>query len=560
MQPRRVFGSAEHTPHHGIWRSLGALVCGIVSACVHISQDEGLSFNGGPSSEPSADASPRSSARSIELDISSEQVAPGDTVTIEIRVKPKTAHDVQLLLTTDSVGAFLDHSRLTTDETGRAEVTLSVTNEASSVTVQATSGEATARVTVEVSKTPTATLRIRPDYRGRRSVPGYWITLSNDADCSDESRYWSEDAEHVDAFEDLIVENYLATAPLTVHARIESYAFGCQSGIDLSPAHPNIIDLLLVDRPLQLEELELSLGLNLTSDLSQQLDTLVQQMTAAFRTPSAEEEPATDVDTLLDQMAAHSQEPEQFLAWRHGYGWDRRLESALTTQGAEVGLSSRVRRWLEGGAALLTSERAFVGRVYSGTTPKKAWFELEQVQGMDPQAAYMPSLHQASLLTSGDEVTFAFTLWFKPSSLLAALAQVPVRSAGFDDVVEALDMSVACPSDAGMMRCSLCERVGQVLAVPLLAETPDASCDETCLSRLCLEALEQRWASVESAHTELASMAVAAASRAELDSEARVVGLSGTWVGETDLLGAGFVPLEGPFSATPADEVADSEP
>lgn len=552
MKPRRVLGSAEHTRYRVALRSLGALFVGVISACVHISQKEGLSLSDSTETQPSGDAGVRSNAETIQLGTSSGQVAPGETVTIDIRVKPQGVHDVQLLLTAQSVGAFLNRSWVTTDQNGYAEATLSVTNEASTVTVQAVSGETTAHVTVEVSKTPTATVRIRPDYRGQRPVPAYWITLSNDADCSDNSRYWSDDAKRVDAFDDLIVEGYRATAPVTVHARIESYAFGCQSGIDLSPARPNVIDLLLVDHPLRLEELELelSLGLNLTSDLSMQLDTLVQRMTAAFRTPSADEAPGTDVDTLLDEMGVKAADAQQFLGWRQTHGWDARLESALTTEGAEAGLTSRVHRWLEEGALLLTSEHAFVGRVYSGTTPQKAWFELSHVQGLNPQAAHMPDLHQTNLLTSGDEVTLAFTLWFQPSSLLAALAQVPVRADGFDNVVEALDMSIACPGDAGTTRCSLCERVGQVLAAPLLAEEQEASCDAACLSDLCRSALERRWESVREAHTNLASMAVAAASRAEVDGEAHVTGLNGTWVGETDLLGKGSVPLEGPFSAS----------
>jgi hypothetical protein len=486
---------------------------------------------------------------SIHFDDASITVAPGQTVTLNVTVEPAASNvPVRLALFADTPIAFLNASELLTSELGKASFSLTVTSTSQPLRVQASCGnDVITELEVEVSGAVLANVQVNPSYAGKRPIDAWRVRFEEGADCSDYGAFKGPDAILVDFGKPIDLSNVPAQRPMTILVSSHEYAYGCAVR-SLEPGKENAVSVIVTDRPLQISSLEFpfSLDLNRTPELTAHLASAVDLMVAGFRRNGA-----TDVVTLLQQMADLAPSQEDFRAEMIRSNWEERLTAALTPEGAESGLSSRVALWLRTGAARLTEEPLLRGLMMPSDSPNRAFFDLDTIAGIDPASVQMPVQYGVSVKAEGeDAVRAAFKVYLLPSLLLSVLADLAAQADGAESVVDALEHSL----DAS--QGPFCARVAAVLA-PLGNASVDAG-GLPELEPLCHQALIARWDAVGTSVTRPAVIDVTALGPTTINDQAQVTGFAGSWVGTTDLLGTGPVALAGSFSSEEAQGAGEN--
>lgn len=520
----------------GSGRALGALAS--VAA---------LAFSCG--SDPSADGSPAQNgaggggaAAADELPTSLRfdpaetlALAPREVKTLRIVAEPRGEYLVQLAIlpgpdSTKSNDAFLDRSEVETGANGEAEVELSAPSFPTTFTLRASVGsDLLAMLGVSVSEVGHATLRVVPAYAGPRQVERWTASVRAGTRCADLVGTPPPDGDLLaSAPEDEapIIEQVPVGPALAVTLRAGHFASGCSNVEALRPGETTDVNISVSDRPLQLEKTSLRIEFEIdeaTSDWSNVLQAGIDD--ALFGMFGDGED---DVVTLLDAVQGVLETPEQadeFAQKAEQLGFAAAVRGSLGTD-ATVLLRTVVIDWLKAGASSLLSDGRFSGRLEAaGSSGDQALLALEQVGDADAEAAgFAPSILSSWTSDPGDRVLLGATLYWLPSRLMTALAEV----AALEE-----DDSVTSAAEALSERAR-CDDIAESLVTLVGDENVVQDCDETCTQSACRAAIEAIWQGGRDASLDPRMLRLSAGGQAKVDDAAVPIDFSGTWVGRLD--------------------------
>jgi hypothetical protein len=322
---------------------------------------------------------------------------------------------------------------------------------------------------------------------------------------------------------------------LAVTLRSGHFVGGCATVEPLAAAPPDspyMVNVTVLDRPIDLARSTLAVSLGYDGDdayakLIGDQGPLWQQ---ALRGTSE-----NDVDALLDAMRESSGAGKQaFETSRKSENWDG-VVAAAWGLGAATKVSDLAAAWLAAGrqklsaaSPLFTGDLKPVAQANAVDGAPTASLSLTTVAGIDATLAGFVVRSEVSWSASADDnVSLGTSLYYVQSQLCSALAE----SAALDAVADsssgpdALSRAVDC---AG-------------LATKITAAGSDESesypgCDAACIGQACLLATQAIWQRGRDATgVAPASLSVAATGLARVGDGAQVVGLSGTWIGQSSL-------------------------
>jgi hypothetical protein len=489
-------------------------------------------------SEPVADAGD-GQVQGLSVSTRSTKLEPGQSTEVTVRVTPAGVHSVQLALLEGADDAYLDDPALSTDADGVAKTRLTVVaRTGAQLLLQAKSGSERATAAVGVNERSIADITVVPLYGGNRSFDEWQVlwgaALSCELGYADPA--WNEAKTATRSFApEGGVPEYTFTGvpnrePITILVKAKSFAMGCVGGVNLVPQATNRVEIPINQRFADVSLLEFPIEMNISPE-SEFWSSLLTTKTAtpyiANLTSTFRGSAPSDVSALLGAMSDLSSNPTLFLEARERAGWVALLTTNLSPEGAQNGLSSRVQRWLQDGAKLLQSPRAFLANLSFHADGDRGEFSLLRVAGMQPDDCAVPMSHLASVTVDAQDVLrVGFGLRFAPSALFTCLADAAVArgtDAGVSDVLSALSAD---------FDCSL---VSQWMSAP--NGTLYEGCDTACGEALCQSALSELWQRVVESDLTLTSIEVNAAGKANLTDDALVSGVDASWVGTTYLAG-----------------------
>jgi hypothetical protein len=475
----------------------------------------------------------------LVLSLQSTKLEPGQSTEVTVRVTPPGVYLVQLALLGGENDAYLDDPALSTNVNGVAKTRLTVVaHSGQELLLQAKAGSERATAKVDLNERSTADLAVVPLYSGNRPFDEWQVLWGPALSCElgYDDPAWN-DAQIVSralAPEGDVPEYTFAGVPsrepLSILVRAKSFAVGCVGGVNLTPQTINRVEIPINQRFADVSQLAFPIEMNIAPEsefwsnllTTKNATPYIANLTSKFRGDAL-----SDVGALLEAMGDLSSDPALFEETRYGADWETILTTNLSPEGAQSGLSSRVQRWLQDGAKLLQSPRAFLGSIQYHTDDRRGEFTLVSVAGKTPDECFLPESHLGSITVDAQDVLrVGFDLYFAPSALFTCLADAAVASgtdAGVSDVLSALSADFNC------------NLVSQWMTGPNgeLFE----GCDSACGQELCESALARLWDRVAVSDHTLTALEVNAAGRASLTDDALVLGVDASWVGTTSLDG-----------------------
>ncbi len=455
-----------------------------------------------------------------------------EEVELKVQALPTGPYRVRFSLPTtsrDPKDAVLDRTEVTTDERGEASVVLTAPSEMTAFQVRATvGGSVTATLDVEMSSSVTATLQVRPVRTGRRPATTWVATVHEGVTCADVPGVPPEDGKNVgfaSADQAPELQNVKIGVPLAVTLRSGHFMGGCSTLESLraeAADTPQVVEVTVLERPIDLSASTLSLSLGVTEEASS-WQTLAQATSVAV-VAAIRGGGSTDSGAVLDAMGVGLADDERQLLEdaRGAEGWDARV---VAQWGADSRLYDTVSRWLAAGSAKLAPSDAFLLGRLAPSSSKIAYLSLDTVAGVEAEAAGFISPSRVSWSAGADDtVVISGELYFVASRLVTSLAEQ-----------EALSTAEADSDFVSTLSAALeCAALGSSLAAlgddPLLAYE---DCDGVCLAQLCEESLSRLWQRGQlSTATDPARLSVAASGSGRVGDGAELAGIIGTWVGK----------------------------
>lgn len=521
------------------WRLVAAATVAMLSACGEDSAGGGGQDGGGGGGGIAVDG-----VVVTFVDPGPLVLAPGQIADVTVTTAPPAEHVVSFLLLGESLDASLDGD--TTQEgvpgaarvagpTGEATIALQAPSQAASFRLRASvEGGPPAELEVRVSELGTGTVRVLPTYAGARPLERWTAVVVPRARCVELSPASDPDDALVataDGEDPLIVEDVPVGPRLAVIARSERAIWGCADAQLARADATTDVEVVALDRPLQLGTADLAVELGLATEvaaLAPILDAAEERLLdAAFPLD------ADLASLLLDAMAPHlpPEATEAFVAAREE-GLDATLAADLAARAVDPRAAL---------APLLAEDAPALGpttgRLLSaGGGPDHALLTVDRVLGTDAARVGAPSDHLVTFVANpGDLVSIGGVVFFFPSRLAGALAE---------DALTAVTPGAA-PGDvlAASFDCA---------AVAAVAG-PVGTCDAACLVTACELGLAGRWTvglDSSAAASDLGALSFAVSATGIVDEEAGLVGFDGEWIGAVSA-GVHEVAVEGPASAEP---------
>jgi hypothetical protein len=522
----------------GFGRSLGALVsaaalsfsCGGDPSSDGGSADDGAA--GGSGGAPAADDLPTS----LRFDPTETlALAPREVRSLRIVAEPRGEYVVELAIlpgpdSTRSNDASLDRSEVETDASGEAEVELSAPSFPTTFTLRASVGsELVTTLGVSVSDVGHATLRVVPSYTGPRQVERWTASVRAGTRCADLVGTPPPDGDLLaTAPEDEapVIEQVPVGAALAVTLRAGHFASGCSNIEALRPGETAEVNVAVSDRPLQLDKTSLAIEFEIEESTSDWSNALQAGIDDALFGMFAESE--DDVVTLLAVMQGMLEREEQateFAEKADALGFAVAVRGTLGTD-ATVLLRTVVIDWLKAGASNLLSDGRFSGRLEAaGSAGGQALFALERVGDADAEAAgFSPNILSSWTADPGDRVLLGATLYWLPSRLMAALAEI----VALDE-----DEDAASAADA-LFNQARCDEIAASLGELVEDDEVVQDCNEKCIRNACRAAVETIWESGRDASLDPRMLRLSAGGQAVVDDMAVPIDFAGTWVGRLD--------------------------
>jgi hypothetical protein len=509
----------------------------------------------------SSDVFPDTLATAVEFERSDVlTLFAGQSVPLAVQVTPAGAHTVRFALLGLTGNAFLDPSVVETGPDGVAQTELTALTAGSSFTVRAAAGRASDTIEVLTLEASVASLDVKANYDGNRPIDEWIASVHVDTACSTltgvpfpDGRLESRGAET------LHIEGIPAEVPVAVVVRAKQFAGGCRSLAPLRANSLSLVEVDVMDRPMQTENLSLrfELGVDATEAPNPALDEL------AFRAASSLAGGASDdLAALLDAMSTVAEDGAAFEAARAAQGWRAALVNGLAPELPGSGLRTLVQNWMRSGIDLLEAPAAFQGTLVtlaagSASSPESTGsgapsgegaaqalgassLTLETVIGLAPEQTGFEVENTATAVAETDDVLrLGATLDWLPSTFFsaaasrAALARDPERTSAADAMAEAFG----------------CDDVASIIvAAGVNPGEAYAGCDESCVLEMCRGAMVQLWSRIAASNLPAVPWPISGAARAQIDDLARPMRIEGSWIGTLDVPNFGSTPIQGPFS------------
>ncbi len=489
--------------------------------------------NGGSASGP----------RTLEFDEIAE-LSAREQVVLRVRAEPARAYRVRFSLPSsggDPLDAVLDRSESDTDESGVAEVRLTAPSASTEFDVRASvEGAPPTALHVSVKDTGFTSVLVRPTYSGAYRIIETWTaTVHPNKSCAELPGVPPDDGPlSAIAASDAapIVTDVPALTPLAVTLRSGHYVGGCASVEMLPAGGTQVVQVTVLNRPIELSKSRLALSLGLASVEPAWLDFLTDAERAALTAVTGTS--SGDVDTLLDAMRGAAGESQQALEnARKTEGWDALL-AAHWGAGADSKLTATLTSWLSAGRARFVPGAHVIEGALDSPGPSDGELELLTVAGIPAeQAGFISPARITWSAGSDDQVFIVSDLYVIGSRLATALAEAAVLEASADvsddgddagedvdaleDAASALAIALDCSGVAGALTAAGADDASAF-----------ASCDGACLEALCVDAIAALWQRARDA-TALAParLMVSASGAAYVGDEAQVAGINGSWLG-----------------------------
>jgi hypothetical protein len=474
-------------------------------------------------------------------------LAPADKFSVTVHASPSQPnYRVRFALVENAKDASLNRSETPTSEDGDASVTLTAPSSESAFILRASVGtEVKADLRVSVSKDGYATLELKPIYAGVRPIAGWVASIHPDADCSSLQGVPYTDGSFVTKVgsnDTAVLEDVPIGKQFAATLRSAQLAGGCIDTGKLSAGTVTELNVPILDRPMQLEALELGLVLGVDNSFRAWVDAMnvaIEPAVVALR-GTAHSDIQAFMDALQEAVA-----PELGIALsevRAKGGWDSALSESLDLAGSP--LSDTVRQWLEAAAEASATPKLFSAVLTAGSADDDpSELSLVSVAGLDPGVAGFARLNAASLTADpSDALLFGSSLYWLPSQFLAELvAQMLAQQA------PGLNPAVAL---ADKLDCS---KAATYLSSDKTFEA--AGCNTSCAQELCQKAMDRLWTRVRNdsaAALRAAQLELSATNTVDFDEEARPRGVAGTWVG-TVTQGDNTISVKGTTSGSALD-------
>jgi len=447
-------------------------------------------------------------------------LAPGDTVSIGLTTTGVVDH-VAVALSGNYLDAFLDANDLPL-QAGRAAVMLRAPSAATTFSLLAVAGTASARLDVSVSATGFADVRVTTDYLGKRPVPLLTASAFFETTCAELTTAPPKDGSPlvVGTYgETLVLPSVPTDGHVAISVRIAHYAVGCADIDGLVPNQTRDVAVSVYDLPFDLADTTLEARFTFAPDPAdaQALAAYLAQVDGtvlnAF-SPSA----GGEAGMLLDAMAAASGAPQQFDTQRTQMGWDGAVQTWLGAHAPSM--HDRAGQWLSAGLANGFGD--LVAHLASGNTPGNCALTPELLGTLDATAAGIIASPFVWAGAPNDVLQLSGVVAIVPSKL----ATVAADARAVVDVPQSTGVASAL---AAAMDCT---GLGAALAS---GGYSFGVCDASCTAALCATAIADRW---QGAAQSLANssdtlvLTVSASAPATVADFADVQSYDGSWVGQ----------------------------
>jgi hypothetical protein len=472
------------------------------------------------------------------------RLVPGEQRSVRVRATPAGSYRMRFaLLGRPDVprDASLDRSEIMTASDGTASVLLTAPTAPTLFTLRASFDGVSGELPISVSDSGFASLAVRPHYAGQREISQWVASVHQGTTCQALSRDLGSDGPltvQVPASQAPRIEGIPLGVQLAVRVRAGYFAFGCTELGKLAPDASNAVDVEVQDVPLKLAGARLTVSLGIdppavpwATSMRPAMDALLNQLRGSA---------SDDVQALLDAMRAQVAtplSPAGFDAARSSETWDAVLRAELGS-GSATALRAPVDAWMKQRLVDLTSENALSGVLQVPASPAPPTLELIRIAGLSATDAGFRALNPVAVSTkAGDTILIGanqaassdLRLPWSPSRLLAGLAAVAAR---------------AQYPDADTLPAALAERLscrriaGELAANGAQSGVLFAGCDAGCGEALCSAALGALWSRIETALPATSSLSLSAVAEARIDSSARPLGFTGTWLGKLTAAGS----------------------
>ncbi|MCS6898356.1 MAG: hypothetical protein RMJ98_01045 [Myxococcales bacterium] len=440
-------------------------------------------------------------------------LTPGQRAELIVQLSPPHEEQVRFGLLGDTAGAALSTSKGFADTQGRASVWLRGPRQATTFHVQASleSGVSSTRQ-VKVLLSSTSSVLVGALYHGNRPTPQWEAALlDSDAPCSASAPPLLKQLGVLP----LHLEGLPSGQTLRLRLKAGKLVLGCTMLPPLQAGEEHSTQILVKNTPPSgLRPLDLRLQLSPEpSSWSKLLTAWRHRFLDAFL--GGGNNKLQEATALLDTMMvlASSQQRLELLLARKSAAWDDLLAQRFATLGGpEI-----TRSWLSNAHhALLKAQAPLEGQLTSEPTQGTTFLPSRFLTL--PAPALATNKPASWKLDEGDILLASGELRFSPSVLLRQTTEQQLAAYGEEPV-------------ARLQEVTDCGAVGQLLA----SATSLEGCKAPCLTSLCNAALSTMWlraSTVDDLIDTSATLSFTASGAASLDPQARVVGFSGSWIGQ----------------------------
>jgi hypothetical protein len=488
----------------------------------------GLSCSGGaPAGDGMGGAPPTPGAESITFDPGETLLlSPGDLGEITVLVEPAGFHSVSFSLVASAsdtaFDGFLEAANVVTDEDGVAHNQIHAPSSPAVFVVRASvTEELFATRTVSVSTEGFATLIVTPTYTGLREVEEWEAVASLGVGCTDLESLWGEgslDAAGQD--QEVTLADVPVGPEVALVVRAGEYIGGCVSVTDLAAGEERAVEVPVTDRPLQLSDAAFDLALDVEERTESFVALLGQAASDGAAAYAGDYE--EDASVFLADFAQSIKDDSDRDAFSENAGEYGFTELTLARLAAPTALRDVVQSELIDAATLVDGPAVWV--LSAELDESSSTLILSSAAGVPAAVSgFLGSSVLSVVREPGDRLVLGADLEFQATRWLGAIAESDETSAEGGDMapLARLEAEVDCEALAG-------DWLGATGADLYPA------CGELCAVTLCENALQMGWDRARTTGKDLTTLRVGISGQAEIDDQARPIGLSGDWVGSID--------------------------
>ena len=453
-------------------------------------------------------------------------LAPGDTLEVRVLASPAASYDVRFALIGDALDGWLESAEAKSDESGVATMVLHAPTQPTTFHLRASivleDGQAgpSAETSAAVSAQGFGTVRVLPQYTGKRAVEAWSASVVARTTCEELGAILPNEPEGA-----LVASADFGTPPQVLHApvgpnlavvvRAGHYAWGCADTSELKADGTLDIKVTLVDKPIDVGATDLDLTLTYQPDAAD-YGALLDSTTHLFRDAFLPDG-ATEAGLVLTAMggATPLEQTAAFTAARLAKGWDALASAHFAA--LDKSLRDCTTGWIAAELPLQAPKiEAHLGA--KAGSPGVAELHVTTLGSIDGAAAGVPPAIPLSWTSDPDDTLIlgGIVIW-QPSRFIGSAALAGAR----------IDHPSAATMASVLAEAADCAGLAAKL-------DGFGACDAGCLEALCEKALEDRWAlglGASTAAGQIGQLTLTASGPAQIDDAARPLGFKGIWLG-----------------------------